>query len=91
MSDEQHSSPIAERSRAVAAVDSPPLPGKRAKRRVAVPLDSHRTVTVTGASRDLDDLIRALEAALGLARQARSLRVSLSTFEQMRADQSRAS
>ena len=66
-------------------------PGSREKKaRVAIPLDLHRTVTVTGPSLDLDGFIEALEDALGRARKARSLKVSLATFVQILADQSRA-
>ncbi len=66
-------------------------PGSRGKKsRVVMPLDLQRTVTVAGANRDLDDLIGVLEDALGRARKARSLKVSLDTFVQMLADQARA-
>lgn len=91
MIDDPLSAPITERSGTTPPGNPPPSRAKGAKCRVSVPLDAHRTVTVSGAGRDLDGFIDALEQALGLARKARSLRVSLATFAQMAADQSRAS
>lgn len=57
------------------------------KIRVNVPLDPHRTVTVTATGLDLDGLIAALSDALASARKAKQLRVKLPTYLQMLADQ----
>jgi hypothetical protein len=57
---------------------------------VNIPLDAERSVTVTGDHLDLEGCIGALEDALSRARKARSLKVSLTTFVQMLADQARA-